>query len=155
MTELKDRIRLIRKQAAKLTQEKFADVLGTTRPAIASYELGKVVPSDTLIQLICSKFSVNENWLRAGKGEMCQKTTSERLDEIAKELQLTPNQTKVFHILMGLPSEKREVIANAFFLICDENDRRRNEEQSAAIQSEQAIIQKEEETTPDEEDVSV
>ena len=52
MTELKDRIRLIRKQAAKLTQEKFADVLGTTRPAIASYELGKVVPSDTLIQLI-------------------------------------------------------------------------------------------------------
>lgn len=146
MTELKDRIRMIRKESAKLTQEKFAEVLGTTRPAIASYELGKVVPSDTFIQLMCSKFSINQNWLRTGEGDMYRKTTSERLDEIAEELQLTPNQTKVFHILMGLPSEKREVIANAFFLICQENDRQQSTVLSdAAIQAEQAAIRKEEE----------
>lgn len=146
MTELKDRIRMIRKELAKLTQEKFAEVLGTTRPAIASYELGKVVPSDTFIQLVCSKFSINQNWLRTGEGDMYRKTTSERLDEIAEELQLTPNQTKVFHILMGLPSEKREVIANAFFLICQENDRQQSTVLSdAAIQAEQAAIRKEEE----------
>ena len=139
----------------KLSQTAFGAKLGVSRDVINNFENGRVELKDNFIQLICLKFSINENWLRAGKGEMCQKTTSERLDEIAKELQLTPNQTKVFHILMGLPSEKREVIANAFFLICDENDRRRNEEQAAAIQSEQAIIQKEEETTPDEENVSV
>lgn len=154
MTELKDRIRMIRKELAKLTQEKFAEVLGTTRPAIASYELGKVVPSDTFIQLVCSKFSINQNWLRTGEGDMYRKTTSERLDEIAEELQLTPNQAKVFHILMGLPSEKREVIANAFFLICQENDRQQSTELSdAAIQAEQAAIRKEEEALK--EDVSV
>lgn len=154
MTELKDRIRMIRKELAKLTQEKFAEVLGTTRPAIASYELGKVVPSDTFIQLVCSKFSINQNWLRTGEGDMYRKTASERLDEIAEELQLTPNQTKVFHILMGLPSEKREVIANAFFLICQENDRQQSTVLSdAAIQAEQAAIRKEEEALK--EDVSV
>lgn len=139
----------------KLSQTAFGAKLGVSRDVINNFENGRVELKDNFIQLICLKFSINENWLRTGEGDMYRKTTSERLDEIAKELQLTPNQTKVFHILMGLPSEKREVIANAFFLICDENDRRRNEEQSAAIQSEQAIIQKEEETTPDEEDVSV
>ena len=139
----------------KLSQTAFGAKLGVSRDVINNFENGRVELKDNFIQLICLKFSINENWLRTGEGDMYRKTTSERLDEIAKELQLTPNQTKVFHILMGLPSEKREVIANAFFLICDENDRRRNEEQAAAIQSEQAIIQKEEETTPDEEDVSV
>lgn len=139
----------------KLSQTAFGAKLGVSRDVINNFENGRVELKDNFIQLICLKFSINENWLRTGEGDMYRKTTSERLDEIAKELQLTPNQTKVFHILMGLPSEKREVIANAFFLICDENDRRRNEEQSAAIQSEQAIIQKEEETTPDEENVSV
>ena len=139
----------------KLSQTAFGAKLGVSRDVINNFENGRVELKDNFIQLICLKFSINENWLRTGEGDMYRKTTSERLDEIAKELQLTPSQTKVFRILMGLPSEKREVIANAFFLICDENDRRRNEEQSAAIQSEQAIIQKEEETTPDEEDVSV
>ena len=151
---MKDRIREVRK-SLKMTQAEFAKALGTTRTAYAKYEYGLVEPSDTTIRLVCSTFNISENWLRFGKGNMHLKSKEERLDEIAEELQLTPNQTKVFHILMGLPSEKREVIANAFFLICDENDRRRNEEQSAAIQSEQAIIQKEEETTPDEENVSV
>lgn len=139
----------------KLSQTAFGAKLGVSRDVINNFENGRVELKDNFIQLICLKFSINENWLRTGEGDMYRKTTSERLDEIAEELQLTPNQTKVFHILMGLPSEKREVIAKAFFLICDENDRRRNEEQAAAVQSEQDIIQKEEETTPDEEDVSV
>lgn len=149
-----DRLKSLRK-ALKLSQAEFGEKLGVSRDVISNFENGRVELKDNFIQLICLKFSINENWLRTGEGDMYRKTTSERLDEIAEELQLTPNQTKVFHILMGLPSEKREVIANAFFLICDENDRRRNEEQAAAVQSEQAIIQKEEETTPDEEDVSV
>ena len=149
-----DRLKSLRK-ALKLSQAEFGEKLGVSRDVISNFENGRVELKDNFIQLICLKFSINENWLRTGEGDMYRKTTSERLDEIAEELQLTPNQTKVFHILMGLPSEKREVIAKAFFLICDENDRRRNEEQSAAVQSEQAIIQKEEETTPDEEDVSV
>ena len=149
-----DRLKSLRK-TLKLSQAEFGEKLGVSRDVISNFENGRVELKDNFIQLICLKFSINENWLRTGEGDMYRKTTSERLDEIAKELQLTPNQTKVFHILMGLPSEKREVIANAFFLICNENDRRRNEEQNAAIQSEQAIIQKEEETTPDEEDVSV
>ena len=138
----------------KLSQTAFGAKLGVSRDVINNFENGRVELKDNFIQLICLKFSINENWLRTGEGDMYRKTTSERLDEIAEELQLTPNQAKVFHILMGLPSEKREVIANAFFLICQENDRQQSTELSdAAIQAEQAAIRKEEEALK--EDVSV
>jgi len=70
---MKDRLVAIRKHIGgnkKISQSSFAELLGTTRNAIASYELGKVVPNDTFIQLLCSKFDVNEQWLRTGEGEM-------------------------------------------------------------------------------------
>lgn len=52
------------------TQTEFAEKLGTSRNAIASYELSKVIPNDTFIQLLCAKFNINENWLRTGEGDM-------------------------------------------------------------------------------------
>ena len=140
-----DRLKSLRK-SLHLSQAEFGEKLGVSRDVISNFENGRVELKDNFIQLICLKFSINETWLRTGEGDMYRKTTSERLDEIAEELQLTPNQTKVFHILMGLPSEKREVIANAFFLICQENDRQQSTVLSdAAIQAEQAAIRKEEE----------
>ena len=150
---MNDRLKELRK-SLKLSQAAFGAKVGVSRDVINNFENGRVELKDNFIQLICLKFSINEAWLRTGEGDMYRKTTSERLDEIAEELQLTPNQTKVFHILMGLPSEKREVIANAFFLICHENDRQQSTELSdAAIQAEQATIRKEEEALK--EDVSV
>ena len=53
-----------------LTQQEFADRLGTARNNIAGYETGKRSPSDAVISLICTKFNVNESWLRDGTGEM-------------------------------------------------------------------------------------
>ena len=66
---LKDRIKKLRKEL-DLTQQEFADKLGTARNNIAGYETGKRSPSDAVISLICTKFNVNEHWLRDGTGEM-------------------------------------------------------------------------------------
>jgi len=66
---LKDRIKKLRKEL-DLTQQEFADRLGTARNNIAGYETGKRSPSDAVISLICTKFNVNESWLRDGTGEM-------------------------------------------------------------------------------------
>ena len=68
---LKDRIRKIRKES-NLTQEKFAEKLGLKRNTIATYETGKSEPMDSIIVSICREFSINEEWLRTGKGEMYQ-----------------------------------------------------------------------------------
>ena len=54
---MKDRIKKLRKEL-DLTQQEFADRLGTARNNIAGYETGKRSPSDAVISLICTKFNV-------------------------------------------------------------------------------------------------
>lgn len=66
---MKDRIKKIRKNAG-LTQEKFAERLGIKRNTIATYETGRSEPMDNIIISICREFSVNEDWLRTGEGEI-------------------------------------------------------------------------------------
>lgn len=63
------RIKELRK-SLKLTQQEFADRLGLKRNTVATYELGRIAPSDAVIVSICREFSVNESWLREGTGEM-------------------------------------------------------------------------------------
>ncbi len=66
---MKDRIKKLRKEL-DMTQQEFADKLGVSRNNIASYETGKSKLGDTAISLICTKFNVNEQWLREGTGDM-------------------------------------------------------------------------------------
>lgn len=66
---MNERIKQIRNENG-LTQQEFADRLGIKRGTIANYELGRNEPIDAVITLICREFSVNEVWLRTGKGEM-------------------------------------------------------------------------------------
>ena len=66
---MKDRIKKIRKEL-DLTQQKFADRIGVKQNTVAQYEMGRNVPIDSVISLICREFNVNEEWLRTGKGEM-------------------------------------------------------------------------------------
>lgn len=66
---MNERIKEIRK-ALNLTQQEFAERLSLKRNTIATYEMGKSVPSDRTITDICEKYNVNEEWLRDGSGEM-------------------------------------------------------------------------------------
>ena len=66
---MKDRIRTIRKHFA-LTQEQFANKIHRTSGFISNVENGKSGLSDTTIDLICSEFSVREEWLREGSEPM-------------------------------------------------------------------------------------
>lgn len=63
------RIKALRK-ALGLTQQEFADKIGSVQNTITGYETGRRTPSNQVIALICEKFNVNENWLRTGDGEM-------------------------------------------------------------------------------------
>ncbi len=69
---MKDRIKEIRKNN-KLTQQDFADRLGIKQNTVASYEMGRIGISDAVITSICREFSVNEEWLRTGTGDMFKK----------------------------------------------------------------------------------
>lgn len=64
-----ERLRKLRK-ALDLTQQEFADKIGSKRNTVAKYETEANVPSTAVITLICRQFDVNEEWLRTGVGEM-------------------------------------------------------------------------------------
>ena len=68
MNTIEDRIKWLRKDK-NMTQQEFADRIGTPRANIAGYERGIRTPSEAMISLICSKFAVNESWLRSGEGD--------------------------------------------------------------------------------------
>lgn len=85
---MNERIKLLR-NTLQMTQQEFADRIKVKRNTVATYEMGRSVPSDSAIALICKEFSVNEVWLRSGTGDMFlqeNKDTqiSQMLDEVIK-----------------------------------------------------------------------
>lgn len=66
---MKDRIAEIRKRNG-LTQDEFAKQLGLSRNYIWMIENGQRVPPDRTISDICRVFSVREEWIRNGEGNM-------------------------------------------------------------------------------------
>lgn len=78
---LGERIKKLRK-ALDLTQQEFADQIGSKRNTIATYEMGRTEPSAAVVSLVCTKFNVNETWLRTGEGEMFVQRSND--DELAQ-----------------------------------------------------------------------
>lgn len=84
---MNERIKEIR-NALNLTQQEFADKIKVKRNTVATYEMGRSIPSDSAIALICREFNVNEEWLRTGQGEMfIQKTKDEQISKMLGEIQ--------------------------------------------------------------------
>lgn len=71
---MKDRIKQVRKEN-KLTQKEFAEKLGIKQNTVASYEMGRIGVSDSVIISICREFNVCEEWLRNGTLPMYKETT--------------------------------------------------------------------------------
>lgn len=83
---MNERIKKLRKEL-DLTQQEFADRIGSKRNTIAKYESGDNSPSAAVVSLICRTFNVNETWLRTGEGEMfVQKSRMDTIAEFAADL---------------------------------------------------------------------
>lgn len=85
---MNERIKRLR-NTLQMTQQEFADRIKVKRNTVATYEMGRSVPSDSAIALICKEFSVNEVWLRSGSGDMFLQENkdaqiSQMLDEVIK-----------------------------------------------------------------------
>lgn len=63
------RIKEVR-QHLKLFQKDFAQAIGLKQSSYSDIERGNAPITERTIIAICSKFNVNEEWLRTGKGEM-------------------------------------------------------------------------------------
>ena len=102
---MNERIKKIR-TVLGLTQQEFADVLKVKRNTVATYEMGRCVPSDSAISLICTVNwngeRVNEEWLRTGKGEMfLPRTRNQAITDFAADL-ITESESFKTKLIEGL-----------------------------------------------------
>lgn len=63
------RVREIRKTLG-LTLEKFGERLGVGKTAVSKIEHEQCALTDQMVKSICREFSINEEWLRTGSGNM-------------------------------------------------------------------------------------
>ena len=79
-----ERLKKLRKKL-DLTQREFAEKLHIKQNTVATYEMGRIIPSDSVVAGICREFNVNEEWLRTGTGEMfIEETPDEKFMRMAK-----------------------------------------------------------------------
>lgn len=64
-----ERIRHLRKNELKMTQDDFASKIDISRSNIGNIEIGRIAVTERIISSICREFSVDEEWLRNGTGE--------------------------------------------------------------------------------------
>lgn len=114
-----ERIKEIRKYL-NLTQQGFADKLGVARNNIAGYETGKRSPSDAVISLICTKFGVNEDWLRTGAGDMFLPDPDNELDAFARKYNVTGLERVFLEKYLRLKQSERDAVVRFMLEIAEE-----------------------------------
>ena len=94
---LKDRIKQVREHFG-LSQVHFAQQINKSPGFISLVETGRSNVSDETIETICSRFPINEAWLRNGEGKMTDdapvdmKNIGIRVKQLRKEMKLTQEQ---------------------------------------------------------------
>ena len=106
--ELSARLKHIRKSLG-MTQDEFSKRLGLKRNTIATYETGRLTPSDRTISDICREFSISEAWLRYGEGEMLvQRSANDQLAILVNDLLAEPDtafRKRFLQAMLELPTE--------------------------------------------------
>ena len=104
---MNNRIKELRKQL-RLTQQQFAERIGSVQNTITGYETGRRVPSGQVIALICREFGVNETWLRTGEGEMFMRAPTDIVSEVAEKLGLNEFEQLILNAYVKLPKQLRD-----------------------------------------------
>lgn len=105
-----ERIRYFRKDVKKLTQEEFSKRINVGRANVASIEKNRVAVTDRVVCDICNAFSLSENWLRTGQGEMYAETETTLFSAFAKQYDLSKAEQKAARYLLQLSSAERQQI---------------------------------------------
>ena len=110
------------RETLKLSQSDFADMLNLKRNSISLIEVGKRNPSDRTILDICQKFSVSEDWLRTGDGEMFLKTPSGTMEQLKKEFGLDDFSFNLVHEYLKLAPAQREAVRDFFYRVIESEE---------------------------------
>lgn len=115
--ETYDRIRILRKDYLKLSQEAFAEKLGVSRSVIKNIELNVLARPEqklSLIKLMCKEFSVNEDWILNGTEPMFIEPDYFSLDEYLKQRNATDLEVEIVKAYFELDEDIRKPLLDHF-----------------------------------------
>lgn len=107
-----ERLKRIRKRF-DMTQKEFAETLHIKQNTVASYEMGRITPSDSVIAGICREFGVNEEWLRTGSGgddNMFLPEPENELEAFARKYNVTGLERIFLEKYLGLKQTERDAV---------------------------------------------
>lgn len=115
--EMYERIKDLRKNHLKLSQEAFGGRLGVSRSVINNIERNALARPDqklSLIKLICKEFSVNEDWLLNGNEPMFIEPDTFSLDEYARQKGATDLELQIVKLYFDLDADTRKTLVSHF-----------------------------------------
>lgn len=108
--EIYERIKKLRKEELKLTQDEFSKRIKISRSNLASIEIGRISVTDRVINDICLAFKVNEHWLKSGEGSIFSDLKSTIISQLSEEYDLDDLETDILESYINLPPKQREII---------------------------------------------
>lgn len=108
-----ERIKLLRKEILKLSQEAFGEELGVKRDVINNIEgnrLKRPEQKEPLYKLICQKFKVSYDWLMTGEGDMFENLPETVLEELAMQYELDEVDKSIIRSYLDLTASERETV---------------------------------------------
>lgn len=115
--EIYERIRELRKKHLKMSMEAFGKCLGVSLDVISNIENNRLARPDqkmTLYKLICSEFSVNEDWLLNGNEPMFVEPDTFSLDDFVKQRGATELEMQIIKTYFDLDAETRKMLVSHF-----------------------------------------
>lgn len=102
-----NRLKNLRKDILKLSQEEFAKKLDISRANMSSIEIGRVALTERNIKAICQTFNVNEDWLCNGNEPIFIEKETKIID-ILKENGVKPMVLEIIQNYLNMSDEKKE-----------------------------------------------
>lgn len=106
-----NRLKNLRKDILKLSQEEFAKKLDISRANMSSIEIGRVALTERNIKAICQTFNVNEDWLCNGNEPILIEKETKIID-ILKENGVKPMVLEIIQNYLNMSDEKKEKFDN-------------------------------------------
>ena len=107
VNDINRRIRLLRKEDLKLSQEEFARRINLSQRAVSTIETSGNSITDRNLKAICSAFNVNEHWLRTGEGEIFKEQV---IDDLWNAPDVDDLDRKIITSYLKMTPDKRKFI---------------------------------------------
>ena len=116
-----NRLKQLRKDILKLSQEQFAKEIGLARSTLSLLEKGERNINERIIKLVCQVFNVNEDWLRNGNEPIFVEENDNHINALIKKYEMNYDEINIIKKFINLDENLRNKLVNFMFEILKEN----------------------------------